>query len=110
MPANVRVQSIPGDGYTQSVDNGPHRLLAWPVLDQQELTAAIVLAATAQHHRDLQGEEQLAIEVAMQTVVATGRVAQQQRRRPLLARSMTAPQIGVEGRGFNRLWRRCARD
>ena len=68
------------------------RLHARPLLDQHELAAFEVPRRVAQQDRGLQREDQLAVEIAMQAVVVARLVAQQQRRRPLLAAGMTFAQ------------------
>jgi hypothetical protein len=52
-------------------------LLARPLLEQQELAPAEVALRVAQQERDLEWEGDRSVEVLVQTVVATGRVAQQ---------------------------------
>jgi hypothetical protein len=64
------------------------RLHARPLLDQQELAALEVAAGLAQQDRGLDREDEVAVEVAVQAVVVARPVAQQQRRRPLLAAGM----------------------
>ena len=54
------------------------------------------LAGIAQQHGRLQREHQLAVEVAVQAVVVARPVAQQQRRRPLLAAGVALPQPALQ--------------
>ena len=74
------------------------RLRARPLLDEQELAAGEVFARRAQQHRQLQREDQLAVEVLVQAVVVAGLVFEEQRRRPLLAGRVALREIGAERR------------
>ena len=72
------------------------RLHARALLDQHELAAAEIALGIAQQHGRLQREHQLAVEVAVQAVVVARPVAQQQRRRPLLAAGVALPQPALQ--------------
>src|SRR5471032_3359851 len=74
------------------------RLLAGPLLDQQELAALEVALGLAQQHRRLQREDQLAVEIAVEAVVVLRAVAQQQRRRPELPAGVAFVEPGRERR------------
>src|SRR5579863_3021550 len=60
------------------------RLRPWPLLDKQELPACMVRPRRVQADHDLQWEDEITVQVAMQGVPVSGLVAQQDRRRPLL--------------------------
>ena len=72
------------------------RLHPRPLLDQQKLAAGKIGPRIAEQHRQLQWEDQRAVEVLVQPVVVAGAVFQHQGRRPLLARAMAFGQIGVQ--------------
>src|SRR5471030_2761224 len=58
-----------------------NRLLAWPLLDQHEFATVEVAAGFVQQHRRLQWKDHVAVEIAVQAVVVSGAILQQQRRR-----------------------------
>src|SRR6185436_20702310 len=64
------------------------RLGARPLLHQQEL-AALVVGAPAQEAGELQGKDDVAVDVLVQAVVAAGLVVEQQRGRLRLSAAMT---------------------
>jgi len=74
------------------------RLHARPLLDQHELAAGEVAARGAQQHHDLEREDHVAIEIAVQAVVVARPVAQQERRRPGLAGLVALLQPVLQGR------------
>jgi len=65
-------------------------------LRHDELSAREVLAGFRQQDRHLQRKNMLAIEILMQTVVVTGTVFEDQRRRPRLASPMTSCKKRIE--------------
>src|SRR5687768_12253280 len=67
-------------------------LRARALLDQQEVAALVVDAAPAQEAGELEREDDVAVEVLMQTVVAAGLVVEQERRRLRLALLVAARQ------------------
>ena len=76
------------------------------LLDQHELAAGVVDAGAVEADHDLEGEHQLAVEVAVQGVPVAGAVAQQQGRGPGLAGGVAgvepvAQRVGP-GRGLAR--------
>jgi hypothetical protein len=56
------------------------RLGPRPLLDQQEVAARVIDAPPAQEARELQGKDDVAVDVLVQAVVAAALVAQQERR------------------------------
>jgi hypothetical protein len=78
---------------TPERDRVAARLHARALLDEQEITAGEVGVGTVEHHRHLEREHELAVEVLMERVPATRLVAEQQRRRPALARGRACPLI-----------------
>src|SRR5712691_4179466 len=61
------------------VDRLAARLCPRALLDEQEIAALVVLAATAQEDGDLERERDVAVEVLVQAVVAAGLVMQEER-------------------------------
>jgi hypothetical protein len=81
------------------VDDVGARLRARALLEQDELAALEVLARAVEHGHDLQREGDVAVDVLVQRVVAALAVAQDQRRRALLAGGAAAlEQLLVLGR------------
>ena len=61
---------------------GAARLGAWALLQEQELAAGVVDAGLVEVDHDLEWEDLVAVQVAMERVPVAGAVAQQDRRRP----------------------------
>src|SRR3990172_5370208 len=74
-------------------------LCARTLLDEQKLPALEVLARLAQQHRQLEGKDHLAVEILVKAVVASGAVAQEQRRGLPLAAAGAESQQSREVRG-----------
>jgi hypothetical protein len=80
------------------VDHVSTRLLPRPALDEHELAAGEV-ADGAQERDSLQGEGDVAVDILVEGVVAALAVAQDERRRPLLAGFVAAVQERVQPGG-----------
>src|SRR5215831_441209 len=61
------------------------RLGPRPLLDQQEVAARVIDTPPAQEARELQGKDDIAVDILVQAVVAAALIAQQERRGPGLA-------------------------
>src|ERR1019366_7901465 len=72
------------------------RLRARPLLGQEKLATVEIRAAPAEHERNLDREEDLAVQILMHAVVAAGVVAQHQRSRFDLSLAPADFQEGVE--------------
>src|SRR5687767_13297387 len=65
------------------------RLAARLLLGEHKLAPFKIPAGLAQKHRNLKGEENITVQILMQTIEITGPVLEQQRGRPLLAGAVT---------------------
>ena len=83
-------------------------LRARPLLDQHELAPVEVDAGLGQHRQHLEREVDVAVEVLVQRVPVALAVAQDQRRRPLLARGAAAREQLARARAGRRRPRRPA--
>ena len=70
------------------------RLHARPLLREHEFTPGEIVARTRQQEGDLQRKNVLAVEVLVQTIIVTGLVGEEKRRRFRLSGFMTAHEIG----------------
>src|SRR5687767_2972916 len=77
VPGGEDERLAPADGGGRGPGLGPG-----PLLDDHELAPGVVLTGLVETDDDLQGEHQVAIEIAVQGIPVAGAVAQDERRGP----------------------------